>query len=754
MSRKRSMQENSIEEIIEKYNLIVPEIQREYVWGSNPNNILETFVKDIKEGYSGDVKSKKSSDEELKILNRLLENAPDHTKDSVKQMINELGSSSRPMNIGFLYSYRPDYYVYNDNNEDLYLIDGQQRFTSLFLILFYLSLKEDRKNDFKEMFRFDAASEQMSFDYRVRSLTHNFFIDLISKTETTDDLINLSQKNWFLSNYRNDTTVKSIVGNDEETSESLMTGTFPILHKYFKDEKEKYYDYVKNKIKFWHFKTEETTQGEELYITMNSRGQQLADNENIRAKLFELEKVKRKQLDWSEKWEQWQDFFWINRDKKFNRTSADKGFNEFLRWISIIEMIIDEKGLDDKLAEKTSLKELLKVDGNIQLSIQYLEIEKIESYFHTIKFLFEEFSSELDSIKNKYNSYNNFTLLDKKWLSPREISLNQNQLFRLLPVIHYVHLRIVQEKTIDKLSLFRLIRFFYNLRLNETVSKTPDIQIINAINLVTLLGNNNDITSLLTTEGISKSLLNDEEKNKLTYYKEISDREDLENLFWEAEDMQINKGEISHLIMLSEKIASSIEKDFSSLLFGLVLKSYKELINNEEKIWGNFLNTTIYTASNDRIQFQGRWHVNISFLTHVLERFLNPKVSLDKFYAIKQKEFLSNYRTVDELLEETDSKKQLYIYFILETRIVNKWFWNGNFNFGNYQNAEEKTVRSIFKTNKIYQKYNHQWRYSFGYNRDNGIWSQHSQEFKTTHLEKLLQWGKSKPTMVKLEEQN
>ena len=78
------------------------------------------------------------------------------------------------MNIGFIYSYRPDYYLYNDREEDVFLIDGQQRFTTLFLVLFYLALKEGRKNEFLHTFRYDWEESKMAFDYRVRSSTHDF----------------------------------------------------------------------------------------------------------------------------------------------------------------------------------------------------------------------------------------------------------------------------------------------------------------------------------------------------------------------------------------------------------------------------------------------------------------------------------------------------------------------------------------------------------------------------------------------------
>ena len=109
---------------------------------------------------------------------------------------------------GFLYSYRPDYYVFNDRNEDVYLIDGQQRFTTLFLLLFYFSLRESRYDEFIELFRFDRELEKIAFDYRVRTLTHNFIVDLISNCKVYSDLAEINRKTWFLSNYQHDVTVK------------------------------------------------------------------------------------------------------------------------------------------------------------------------------------------------------------------------------------------------------------------------------------------------------------------------------------------------------------------------------------------------------------------------------------------------------------------------------------------------------------------------------------------------------------------
>ncbi len=51
MSTNNTMEELSVKELMTKYNLIVPEIQREYVWGNNEFDILDVFIQDIKDGY-------------------------------------------------------------------------------------------------------------------------------------------------------------------------------------------------------------------------------------------------------------------------------------------------------------------------------------------------------------------------------------------------------------------------------------------------------------------------------------------------------------------------------------------------------------------------------------------------------------------------------------------------------------------------------------------------------------------------------
>jgi len=742
MSKNKSMEEVSVEQLISNYNLVVPEIQREYVWGLNTHGILETFISDIKEGYKSHKKDQNKSNKELEVLNKLFLQADDLAKDSIKKMILELGVNENPINIGFLYSYRPDYYVYNDRNEDVYLIDGQQRFTTLFFMLFYLAIKENRKEDFIELFRFNKKLEKIAFDYRVRTLTHNFFIDLISNSYSIEDLKQIQSKNWFLSNYKNDITVNSIVGNIKSNS---LTGTLPILDYHFNDDVNKYFDYVKTQIKFWHFKTEETSQGEELYITMNSRGQQLADNENIRAMLFEEETIKANQLEWSEKWENWQDFFWKHRNKKDSNTSADNGFNELLRWVCVIEMFDNNIRLEDEEGYSTDLKKLIKGVSSLKLPIKYLGIQKIENLMSAVKYLFENFPNNLDNIKEGYSLYKNFNLISEDWLSAKEKGLSQIELFRLLPIIKYVSIRLQEGKTIDNLQLFRFVRFFYNLRQDDTVKKTPDVQLLNALDLVSIMCvDNDDITSISELKGVSKSLLNKEESKKLNYLKSVDDRTKLETWFWISEDHTEAKGKISHIIELAERACVEFKLEFDSEVYFKVHLAYRQLILDDTKIWGNFLNTKLYNVNNDRVQLADQLYKNEDYLDCAYDRYKNPDDSIDIFFEKKQKQFIREYANENEMFEEQSYKKQLYIYFILNTQIQGDWNWNNNWNFGAFNYEMDSNYKSLFKNNNeniIFQKYNQQWRYSYGYNPQNGIYTQHNYDEHYNYFQELINWA-------------
>ncbi len=279
-------------------NLIVPEIQREYVWGLNPK-VLEKFLREIKDKAA----------------------LCEHCRHA---------HTTANINVGFLYSYKPPYVKYESERIlDEYLIDGQQRITTLFLLLLYRATIECRIDEFITLCRADEYAPEMGFNYKVRSLTQQFLVQLIqharsegaSAFQFVSDLDNAPY--WFLDDYRHDPTVTS------------MVAALAAITRVFDDADSYYFDYLLTNIHFWHFKTEATSQGEELYITMNSRGEQLADNEMQKSRTLPSDKL----LEYGRQWEEWQTFFWRNRSKGVNtpNPNADKGFNNYLACIENLE---------------------------------------------------------------------------------------------------------------------------------------------------------------------------------------------------------------------------------------------------------------------------------------------------------------------------------------------------------------------------------------------------------------------------------
>ena len=722
MAVQKFLEELSVQQLAGKYNFIVPEIQREYVWGNNDYNILDKFFIDIKEA----IKENSTNEDEasqIKVLEKTLERADDKDKDSIRNIIDTY-LSKKDLNIGFLYSYRP-YYNYNDVTNDVYLIDGQQRLTTLFLTLFYLSLKEKNyTDDFQNLIRFDMKMEKIGFDYRVRTLTHNFLIDLIHHCRKLEDLENINGQNWFLADYSNDVTVRA------------MLGAIKKLEEHFKEDSSEYYQFVKKQIRFWHFKTDETSQGEELYITMNSRGQQLADNETIRAKLFENERIKSNQIGWGAKWENWQDFFWKN---KIIGGNADNGLNQFLRWVNIIECFSTKSFKTKELAEK-EYKSLI-AENQV---LDYVSLFEIEPYFNSIERLKKLLD---DGHFNESFFRNNFST---EWLKG---DMGQIHLLKLLPALMFLK----ADKKLEEIN--RFIRFFYNATNDIDISKNPDNYIIESIQLTKLFLEKqyNDVVELVDFKEQFPRLLASEEVCKLNLYKQETDsnkRKIIEEAFWMAEDFKFSKGKIGHLIQLGkftgklEEFVYNRNSEYESISnidienFKAIFQAYSELIHEEHEVWGDLLLTSIYTENDKRLSAIGNWHLNSEFLNLVYKRKKNKTPLLKDFLISHEKEFVKAYTDISKIENEDSIKRQLYIYYILHKRILNKWNWT-KWNFGIYEGDDYPSVSSLFSKKYIYQFYNSQWRYNVGYEYGTGIWIQDNFDSNRNYLQELFTWAQN-----------
>jgi uncharacterized protein with ParB-like and HNH nuclease domain len=287
--------------------IVVPEIQRDYVWGSEQvTGLLESIIDEFK-------KFKKAN----YGVNAVTED------QQLQQAFEDYYKRQKhATNIGFIYAYDDPHYAGN-----YFLIDGQQRLTTSYLLLCALSILSNRIEEFKKVY---FPNNRLKLDYKVRESAHDFFTSFVNFILKGNNPELAIKQNWYYDDYENDVTISSIYNNYHTILNYIQSSNAADL-----------FDYVQDYVEFWYFDTNISEQGEELYIYMNARGEQMQSNENLKASLLALIKDTQAKDKAGKDWEDWQDYFWQNRGENEN---ADKGFNEFLNAIAGFENYKLERG--------------------------------------------------------------------------------------------------------------------------------------------------------------------------------------------------------------------------------------------------------------------------------------------------------------------------------------------------------------------------------------------------------------------------
>ena len=286
----------------------------------------------------------------------------------------------------------------------------------------------------------------MSFSYKVRNLTQDFLLMLIRHIiehpykETLNFFLTKEYPFWFLAEYNEDPTIAAMA-----SAISSMLKIFP--------SNEYYFDYLLESVHFWHFKTEATSQGEELYISMNSRGEQLSSNETQKAASL----PPKDQIIWGRKWEEWQTFFWRNRNKEAVNINADKGLNQYLSCIDSLERFRYELSTKDTVSEEYL--------GNF-----HADIKDIDIYMDALRFICDKKNFKLDSYSYQewYDSFmaDIWTELNKNessWYVSKSTYNNdaiaKNKAMLFWSWMYYYKLK--RDNTIDSSEMLRLMHFYY-----------------------------------------------------------------------------------------------------------------------------------------------------------------------------------------------------------------------------------------------------------------------------------------------------
>lgn len=146
-------------------------------------------------------------------------------------------------------------------------LDGQQRLTTLFLLHWFIALKENQlDNELKELLT--------KFTYETRTSSKEFSIDLINNGVVYNDEKNISDliidSSWFFLSWKRDPTIKS------------MLTMLDAIEQTFKNKTE-VWDKLNN-ISFHYIELPNFGLSDDLYIKMNARGKALTPFENFKAK--------------------------------------------------------------------------------------------------------------------------------------------------------------------------------------------------------------------------------------------------------------------------------------------------------------------------------------------------------------------------------------------------------------------------------------------------------------------------------------
>ena len=374
-------------------------------------------------------------------------------------------------------------FVYGDIKENkLTPLDGQQRLTTLFLLYWYASKKENlavTEIDFLKNFSYETRPYARKF---CESITTKVF-ELKSDKDISEQI---KDKNWFPLEWQHDATISS------------MLVMLDAIQKRFSGV-ENLYTKLEN-ISFYFLPIENMGLTDELYIKMNSLGKPLSPFEHFKAefekqlKLADENIAKRisSKID-----REWTDLLWQYRNSKYGDNNDNTTDSEFLRYFIFICNIICYKneGSPKTSDEFELVKEFFTIKGDneeqtAQSKAQIIQNAlTLESFFDCwldenqksipVQVFFETFSSKEHSIGRIKTNYN-VNLFEDCLKNYADIIGKNRRKFTLNQII-LLYAFVIYRQNLSSVStdeFRRRLRILNNLILNSSdqISDSEDRQ--------------------------------------------------------------------------------------------------------------------------------------------------------------------------------------------------------------------------------------------------------------------------------------
>lgn len=551
MATLENGKEFSLRELLSGDNkVIIPDLQRDYCWGDKAYVEHEQRQRELVTGFVGDY-----------------------------LLLSYKESAEKELMLGLVYGYEEPVSCYN-------ICDGQQRITTLFLLLgmvnrysnnafadFIISPSE-RKDDNEPHLLYSIRESTLFF---LSDLSLKFFIN-DAKPDAKSKVSSIRNSEWYFEEYEKDASVQS------------MLAALAIIEKLLEEENDIDYvsfgNFLLNKLRMIYYDMENRARGEETYIVINTTGEPLSSTENIKPIL--LGNIKDNK-DYNEQWEKREDWFWQNRGKDL---VADDGMKQFFIWFWQSRKLQEKTYKDKKEFPIDPKKEILGEDKNLYPQL----LDDIDTYFSSLKYLIDvldnddRISQQLSFIKPKKDGVQTYS-----WLRDQDINV-------VLPLLEYIK-KFPNPRLL--LNFVRRIRrnWFDLKREQHTESEegqkpysTYFVDWRYVLQIIRESKSEEDVLCFDTENNSSFQSIpnvrlnqwyNEDEKNKANL---LCDNPEREPIIWEWEDNQDIMGDLS---ILWKAMDNPLNWDEASMVFGNFALLHECFCNEKyarENQYGNLAN--------------------------------------------------------------------------------------------------------------------------------------------------------------------
>jgi hypothetical protein len=627
----------SLQEIFSGDNdkVIIPDLQRDYCWG-NP--------------YSNDSNDSLVSSFLDSILNL------DRDKD---------------ITMGLIYGYYDRLKPYH-----LQLCDGQQRLTTLFLIIGIINrYTNNRYQDILiSNFELNEDDGEPHLMYGIRESSLYFLSDLTTHyfLDTKLKYSDIDSQYWFLNSYKHDPTILCILKALKTIEERLNNCL---------DMKE-LGDFIVEHLKFLFYDMANRQNGEETFVVINTTGEPLSANQNLKPVIILKNQgyCRTEQLtdgsfvehNTAQDWEEMETWFWQKRHLNDIDTSTE-GMLAFLHCVRVLEC-------------QTEAEWHHTIDINNEKFPTSIPMTDIWKWFCAYRRMYELNYSRLSS--------SNISYPDK------QPHYTQKDLYSILPTM--VYCRMNQDATGTEIQ--RIYHLFNNMGRYRQVTRSSQNESIyvpayRVCQWVKALPTK-DILSFLDLSTFEV----EEEKTKLTFLSEFKNNESvrrhIEEIFAKAENFRIFDGQIATMVKWSELSLDKLEFFYSRIQELWIAPDSLNKLRRALLAWGvkgypmstGTANKTLCSNTEWRVLFEKRDEQIKSFICNgqLDDIIANHQDENSPFYLLihneKYLDFSKDHNIrihpqgVIELMAKTYASANFLLFHngvVFEKEMVDMQNWNG-----------------------------------------------------------------------------